>query len=472
MLQRASFRYTLALYFMDMAATMGALYLALLARRYWPWGKVFMELYGGLSLPVAAIVLVVWTAAFFWAGAYDPHRVIRVEREMTRVLAAIGIATLLFAGALYFSFRGVSRLLVLYFILFDAGAVLGIRALTRLIWRNLGARRLPASRVLIVGAGSLGREITGSLQVHSWMGLKVVGYLDDDEDKRGQEYEDAPVLGTLSDALNVVMAHGVTDVVFALPLRAHREMANLVAELDRLPVNIKVAPDLGPLVVYRVTVETLGGIPVIGLKEPVIQPYQRAVKRAVDIVFSVIVLAVTMPFWAAIAAAIKLGSPGPVVFSQQRIGEGGKPFTMHKFRTMFEGAEKLERAMVEEALQNHGKHFKEPSDPRVTRFGRLLRRTSLDELPQFWNVLKGDMSLVGPRPELPVMVEHYEPWQRKRFGVPQGITGWWQIHARSDKPMYFHTEDDLYYIRNYSLLLDIRILLATALTVIRGKGAY
>ena len=145
---------------------------------------------------------------------------------------------------------------------------------------------------------------------------------------------------------------------------------------------------------------------------------------------------------------------------------------MYKFRTMFQGAARLERDLAEVALKNGSRHFKEPDDPRVTRVGRFLRRTSLDELPQFWNVLKGDMSLVGPRPELPVFVERYEPWQRKRFAVPQGITGWWQIHDRSDKPMYLSTEDDLYYIQHYSLLLDLRILLVTALAILRGKGAY
>jgi exopolysaccharide biosynthesis polyprenyl glycosylphosphotransferase len=472
MLQRASFRYTLMLYIADMLVTAAALYLALLARRTWPLGKVFIEEYGGLSLPVLGITLLIWTAAFFAARVYDPKRIIRFEREVAQVGGAIAIATLVLAGTLYFSFRSVSRLLVAYFVIFDVVGLVGVRATMRLAWRNLGARRLPTSKILVVGAGVLGRDMVRALSEHAWMGLELAGYLDDDSAKQGRSSEGIPVLGTLGDAPRIVTEQGITDVLFALPLRAHSTMRNLVARLERLPVNIKVAPDLGPLAFYRTTMEAVGDIPVIGLKEPVIPPYQRFIKRAVDLILSSLALLVTLPVNAVIALVIKLDSPGPVIFSQERAGEGGKLFTMHKFRSMFVGAERMEAALVEDALHNGGKSFKGPDDPRATQVGRILRRTSLDELPQFWNVLKGDMSLVGPRPELPLLVDHYEAWQRKRFGVPQGMTGWWQVHDRSDKPMYLSTDDDLYYIQHYSLLLDFRIMLMTLLAIIRGKGAY
>ena len=471
MLERASFRYTIVLYILDILVTLGSLFAALLARRAWELGKPFVEQNGGASPPVFVIVAVVWSAAFLATGAYDPRRILRFEREMSRVLVAIGVASLLFAGALYFSYRGVSRLLVVYFIVFDTAGILLLRIAARMIWHNLGARRMPTSRTLIIGAGTLGQEIARSFLRHSWMGLETIGFLDDDPAKRGAQIEGLPVLGALSDTPTIVAEHKITDVVIALPMRAHREMADLVAQIERLPVNIKAAPDLGPLVFYKMTVESFGDIPLIGLKEPVLKPHQRIVKRGLDIVISFFALLVSWPICAAIAIAIKADSPGPAIFRQPRAGENGKPFTMYKFRSMVLGAEKLERDLVEKAI-NHNQSFKLPNDERVTRVGRFLRRKSLDELPQFWNVLKGDMSLVGPRPELPVLVEHYEPWQRKRFGVPQGMTGWWQIHDRSDKPMYWHTEDDLYYLRNYSLLLDLRIIALTAWAAIRGKGAY
>ena len=471
MLERASFRYTIVLYVVDILVTLGSLFAALLARRSWELGKPFVEQHGGASPPVFLIVATVWSAAFLATGAYDPRRIVRFEHEVSRILVAIAVASLLFAGALYFSYRGVSRLLVVYFILFDTAAVLLLRVVARMTWRNLGARRLPNSRILIIGAGTLGQEIARSFLQHSWMGLETVGFLDDDPEKQGAHFEGLPVLGALGEAPAIVAQHNITDVVLALPLRAHREMTDIVAELERLPVNIKAAPDLGPLVFYKMTVESFGDIPLIGLKEPVMKPYQRILKRAMDIVISFLALLVSSPICAAIAIAIRADSPGPAIFCQPRAGENGKSFTMYKFRSMVVGAEKLERDLVENAI-NHNQSFKMPDDQRVTRVGRFLRRTSLDELPQFWNILKGDMSIVGPRPELPVLVEHYEPWQRKRFGVPQGLTGWWQIHDRSDKPMYWHTEDDLYYLQNYSLLLDLRIMALTAWAAIRGKGAY
>jgi len=175
---------------------------------------------------------------------------------------------------------------------------------------------------------------------------------------------------------------------------------------------------------------------------------------------------------ALIAIAIKLDSPGPVIFKQQRVGENEQLFWMYKFRSMVPDADQR-LADVIKYDQNGNIIHKAPDDPRVTRVGRFLRRTSLDELPQFFNVLKGDMSLVGPRPELPTLVkQHYKPWQHKRFAVPQGVTGWWQVNGRSDKPLHLHTEDDIYYIQNYSLLLDLQILLKTAWVVLRGTGAY
>jgi len=198
---------------------------------------------------------------------------------------------------------------------------------------------------------------------------------------------------------------------------------------------------------------------------------QRLVKRLFDLALGSVMLLFWLPILAVVAIAVKLDSPGPVFFRQERVGENGRIFRMIKFRTMVPGAEKMQMEISE--LNEDGKIiFKHPNDPRVTRIGRFLRRTSLDEMPQLINVLKGEMSLVGPRPELPWLLDQYELWQRKRFAVPQGMTGWWQVNGRSDKPMHLNTEDDIYYVQNYSLWMDIYIILKTPWVVLRGKGAY
>jgi exopolysaccharide biosynthesis polyprenyl glycosylphosphotransferase len=199
--------------------------------------------------------------------------------------------------------------------------------------------------------------------------------------------------------------------------------------------------------------------------------YQLMVKRIFDLVATTLIMVFALPVMLVVALVIWLDDRGPILYHSRRVGENGKLFDMIKFRTMIPSAEKMQK-MVEQYDEQGNLIHKTKDDPRITRIGRFLRRTSLDELPQFFNVLSGNMSLVGPRPELPYLVDKYEPWQRKRFAVPQGLTGWWQIHGRSDKPMHLHTEDDLYYIQNYSIWLDIQILLQTVWIIIRGKGAY
>lgn len=211
------------------------------------------------------------------------------------------------------------------------------------------------------------------------------------------------------------------------------------------------------------------------------RPLYERVKRGLDLGLAVLLLIVSAPLLALIALAIRLDSPGPAIYRQVRVGQGGRTFVCYKFRTMRSGAEdeahrefmrRLIRGQVELDGYDDSGVLKMTDDGRITRVGRIMRRMSLDELPQLVNVLKGEMSLVGPRPELPWLVERYAPWQRKRFAVPQGITGWWQVHGRSDKPMHLHTEEDLYYIRHYSLLLDLQILWKTIGAVIRRRGAF
>lgn len=198
---------------------------------------------------------------------------------------------------------------------------------------------------------------------------------------------------------------------------------------------------------------------------------QRIVKRAFDITVASFVLFMVLPVMVTVAIAIKLTSKGPVLFKQTRVGEGGKAFNIYKFRSMVVNAEALQ-AVVNQTDENGNVIHKSKNDPRITAIGRIIRQTSLDELPQLLNVIKGDMSLVGPRPELPWLVAQYESWQYDRFMVPQGITGWWQVNGRSELPCHLNTEQDIYYIENYSFMLDVKILAMTIPALLNRKGAF
>jgi exopolysaccharide biosynthesis polyprenyl glycosylphosphotransferase len=198
---------------------------------------------------------------------------------------------------------------------------------------------------------------------------------------------------------------------------------------------------------------------------------ERIAKRLMDILLAGFALLLAAPVMLMVAVMIKLESPGPVLFKQRRVGQGGKLFHIYKFRSMVVNAEALQSTVNKTTADGKTLH-KHKDDSRVTRIGKIIRKTSLDELPQLFNILLGDMSIVGPRPELPWLVEQYETWQRERFLVPQGLTGWWQVTGRSEKPCHLSTEDDLHYIHHYSLWLDIKIILMTIPAMLKGKGAF
>lgn len=459
------------LWLSDLSFAILSLHLAYIARVRLPWGKEIGAEQAQPGLPVYLLVLVIWSLVFAVSSVYDSKPSERVLKELGRPVVALLMATLVFAGSLYLSYRDVSRLLFVYFFLIDLFLIVSGRILLRFLLHGLEGGKYGVSRVLVVGAGKVGCRVARIMRESRGVGLRLVGFLDDDRAKEGKRFEDVPVLGQLESTCQMVKEHEVDEVVFALPLRAHHKLVNLVIDLQRLPVNVRVVPDFFDLAFFRATTEDFGGVPLINLREPAIDGYQRMVKRALDLIVGAILLVLVAPLMALIAVLIKLDSKGPAIFKQERVSENCKLFQMYKFRSMVPDAEeRLDKVLTQ---TEDGKIIhKVENDPRVTRLGRFLRRTSLDELPQLFNVLKGEMSLVGPRPEMPWLVDRYEPWQLKRFAVPQGITGWWQVHGRSDRPMHLHTEDDLYYIQHYSLLLDIQILFMTIGAVLKRKGAY
>lgn len=399
----------------------------------------------------------IWVLVLLLFSVYDGRRNLRVVDEMSSLVLGCALAGIASAGALYLSYRDVSRL---QFLLFAAMCTLGL-VTWRLAMRGLIRwRGLPTAqrRILVVGAGDTGQQVKQQIEQHARLGLVFLGFLDDERNAES-------VIGYLDDVRQVVQDSQADDVVIALPSWAYQRVSQLAAELHDLPVRTWVIPDYFSLALHRAQIDDFAGLPLLDLRAPALSDYQRLVKRAFDIVLILLTLPVWLPLIAIVALIVRIADGSPVFLRQRRVGENGRVFQMVKFRTMVPDAELV-------LPQDDSLLHKRRDDPRVTRVGRFLRHTSIDELPQLWNVLKGEMSLVGPRPELPELVERYELWQRKRFAIPQGITGWWQINGRSDKPMHLHTEEDLYYVQNYSLGLDIFILLRTAWTVLSGRGAF
>ncbi len=427
-----------------------------------------------VNLPLLVYLLITfcWSIALMLSGAYDHQQVLRWYNEVSRVVAAGLLATVITAGALYMTYRELSRLQFIYIFVVTLSLLLAHRAILRISYRLVGKIR-PGSqaRVIILGAGTLGRRVAEVVVEHHRWGYSLVGYLDDDNEKQGETYEGGKVLGKIYEVREIVESHLVDEVWIALPVWALDRINLTIDELEKLPIRIKVVPDYFSYAMVQAKTEVLNGIPIIGLREPVIEGLPRLIKRGFDLVVGSLLLLLIAPPMLLISIAIKLDTQGPLIFRQKRVGENGRIFEMLKYRTMIAGAE-LQQVGVNIETEEGELIHKRVDDPRVTRVGRFLRRYSFDELPQLINVIKGDMSLVGPRPEMPWLVDRYESWQRKRFAVPQGITGWWQINGRSEKPMHLNTDDDLYYVYNYSLWLDIQILLRTPLAVLQGKGAF
>lgn len=423
-----------------------------------------------IIIPVALYVLfpLVWVMIYSALSIYDGRKYLRAMDEFAMLSLAMLIASVSAAGILYFSYRNVSRALFLVFIMLVYLICLVWRILTRLYFRAQNLSPARARHVLVVGAGTLGQKVKSQLLESKLTNLIFTGFVDD---HLNSSNDTVPLLGNADEIRDVIKRHEITDVVIALPHSAYHQMGDIVQKMEDMPVQVWVALGFFDLALYNTTIEDLAGIPMLDLRASAIDDYQRMMKRAFDVVFGLIALILVLPLMAVSALMVFLEDGFPILYRPKRVGENGRLFEMLKFRTMLKNAEQFQ-SQVEKRDADGNIIHKSKDDPRITKAGHFLRRYSLDELPQFINVVRGDMSLVGPRPELPYLVEKYQPWQRKRFAIPPGITGWWQVNGRSDKPMHLHTEDDLYYITNYSLWLDILILMRTIWVIFVGRGAY
>lgn len=469
MLRRYSVNFELFSILLDTAAIFTALPLVVSAHRLLENAHLITQA-DSHELPGNYYVLfpVLWIIINLILNLYDGRSNVRFKDEVSRLMLSMLSALVGLAGLLFFSYPEYCRSQYVAFILSSTGLMGLWRVFIRLYWRLQYLQEHELRRVLIVGAGDTGRRIAVNLSAQPESNLQLIGFLDDDPEKLAQNQD---ILGATRDLERIVAFHHIHILVLALPAHSFDLASNIVYRMRLNPVKIWIVPNAHRLALYHCNVEYISDIPIVDIRAPSISERQRLTKRLFDLVLSFAGILIFAPVMIIIAVLIKLDSPGPIIFRQKRVGENTQPFEILKFRTMVKNAEALS-ANVEKRDEQGNILHKHPNDPRVTRIGRLLRHYSLDELPQIFNVLLGKMSLVGPRPELPHLVENYKNWQYVRFTVPQGLTGWWQVNGRSDKPMHLNTEADLHYIRNYSIWLDIMILWKTIRAVLKGNGAF
>ena len=359
----------------------------------------------------------------------------------------------------------VSQWVWVIFLFLNATLAFSTRELMREILERRWTAGIGLKRVLIAGSGELGRLVADKILEHRELGYRIIGFVDDRATGDHLGYRGLPLLGTFDEAAEITAREAIDHLYVALPPEQHVRMLELLDSTSREMVDVKVVPDLLQVIALRARLEDLDGIPVININDVPLQGLNALVKRAFDVGLSSLALVcLAIPF-GLLAALVKATSRGPVFYRQERMGLDGKSFTILKFRSMLQDAER-----------DTGPVWTVPGDPRVTPFGRLLRKSNLDELPQLWNVLRGDMSIVGPRPERPHFVEQFKhkiPQYMLRHKVKAGLTGWAQVNGwRGNTPLEKRIEYDLYYIENWSVRLDLKIMWLTLLKGFFHKHAY
>lgn len=408
---------------------------------------------------------------FILRGLYSIRLSGNLLLQMRQVVTSLtfGLAVLV---TYYFVFQppSSSRLLVPFIWVCSIVTLCLGRMVLSLLMGLLHSLGLGERRLLVVGSGRLGKMIMQHIAASPNLGYSIVGFLHDTHEPAG-DFGRFRMLGTLDDLAMVIRGFQVDEVIIALPSELHQQTIRSVRLCERLGASFMLVPELYELSLSRIDMVAIEGIPLLGIKQKQINTVQRAIMRLTDIAGAVLVLVLGSPLWLCFALLIKWTSPGEIVFSQPRVGAGGRLFQCYKFRSMYKNAEQMQAALLAQN-EAQGPIFKMRDDPRVTSIGRFLRRTSLDEIPQLFNVIKGDMSLVGPRPPLPREVAQYEEWQKGRLAVKPGLTGLWQVRGRSDLSFDEGVLMDLYYIENWSLRLYYHILLRTVPAVLFSRGAY
>ena len=418
-------------------------------------------------LQLLPIVTIVFPLAFAVQGLYRIRPTRSKTEEWLSVAIGAVVATVVFSGVLLWVRPGnqnilYSRATLLIFLVCAVVLVVLGRIIVRAVVEGGYRSGKRLDRVLIAGSGELARAVVERVSGHRELGFALAGYLRNGEESKLEGLE---CLGTIDDAERVIAEQKIDHVFVALPHASSEAMMALLDRLVRSVVAIHVVPDLLQFMVLRSRVEDLDGLPTINLSETPLEGWSRFVKRGFDLLVATAAFIVFSPVMLLVAILIKLEDRGPIFYRQERMGLDGEPFDIFKFRSMHVGAE-----------NETGAKWAEKDDPRRTRIGRFIRKTSIDELPQLFNVLLGDMSVVGPRPERPQFVEQFRaefPHYMLRHKVRAGMTGWAQVHGwRGNTSIRIRIEHDLYYIENWSLVLDVKILFMTVIHGLRSENAY
>ena len=425
-----------------------------------PAGIPPLEIY---LLPLAVIVPL-WFWLYRSNGLNDPRRTASLLAEAGLILRANALGVVCLIGiAFFWRNYSYSRGVLLIFPVVSATTAILLRAVVRLGLRALRRRGLNLRSVLIAGTGRVAEETIDRIRAHPEAGLRIVGAIADTGSSFQKAVRGVPIVGEYGNLKEVVERYRVNQVVLAVDRVETSALEKLLRDLDDEMVSVKLVPDLLHVVTLRSSVEELDGLPIINLRESPLEGWAAVQKRAFDLLAATAALIVLSPLLLVIGTAIRLTAGRPILYVQERSGLDGHVFRMAKFRTMERNAE-----------QETGPIWALAQDPRRTRLGSRLRRLSLDELPQLWNVIRGDMSLVGPRPERPMFVEEFRreiPGYMLRHQVKAGITGWAQVHGwRGNTSLHERVEHDIYYIQNWSLALDLRILIMTLVHVVVDRG--
>src|SRR5215208_1294635 len=438
------------------------------------WSNRFAP-YGALLLFVVCIRLL----SFRYCNLYRVRGEFSLVDDGIRIFKATAIGSLLIVAAAFSYARGVF-VADFIFVLVSTGM---LRFVMRTVQTFVRSRQINLIPTLVVGRGPEASLFIREMRERPALGYRVIGVVETEPNAvvPGRTYEDVPVIGTLESLPEVIRDSGANEVIIADPQVNGDALFEVMMRCGRRRgVEFRIAPSLFNCLPRKTEIDQIGVLPMIRLFREPLSNGARILKRTFDLIVSALAIALLFPLWLLIALLIKLDSKGPVFYTQERVGMDGRLFLLYKFRTMKAGADpelhrEYQRAFIAgRAEANLGKDHKPTykllADPRITRVGRVLRRTSLDEVPQLLNVLSGNMSLVGPRPPIPYEVEAYELWHRKRLDMKPGLTGLWQVSGRNRLPFEEMVRLDLFYIENWSLLLDLKIILRTGFVMLGREG--